>query len=190
MVFLVLKIVEWVRLIHMGYTFTSSQFFQYYFFLTAIHCVHLLIGFVVLGVLMYQLSNEKRRSQLTVETCATYWHIGRLLLGVDLRPALRGEVTVETAFNKRLFVVWLILVAISLVYLWIDHEASHQGIPTASAVVTVGAICLALIKVRIIMREFMEVRGAPRFLRRITDVWVVLMGVAMLGVYIAGRAVV
>ena len=74
LVFLILKIVEWVRLIHMGDTFTSSQFFQYYFFLTAIHCVHLLVGFVVLGVLVYQLSNEKRRSQSTVETCATYWH--------------------------------------------------------------------------------------------------------------------
>ena len=96
---------------------------------------------------------------------------------------------VETGFNKRLFVVWLILVAISLAYLWIDHEASHQGIPTASTVVTVGAICLAVIKVRIIMREFMEVRRAPRFLLRITDFWVVLMGVAMLGVYFAGRAV-
>jgi nitric oxide reductase NorE protein len=73
-VFLILKLVEWVRLIHMGDTFTSSQFFQYYFFLTAIHCVHLLVGFVALGVLLYQLSSEKRRSQLMVETCATYWH--------------------------------------------------------------------------------------------------------------------
>jgi hypothetical protein len=95
----------------------------------------------------------------------------------------------ETGFNKRLFVVWLILVAISLAYLWIDHAASHEGIPTASTVVTVGAICLALLKVRIIMREFMEVRSAPCFLLRITDFWVVLMGVAMLGVYLAGKAV-
>jgi len=69
-VFLVLKIVEWVRLIHLGHTFTSSEFFQYYFFLTAIHCVHLLIGFVVLGVLVWKLS----ASQEIVETCATYWH--------------------------------------------------------------------------------------------------------------------
>jgi hypothetical protein len=94
-----------------------------------------------------------------------------------------------TGFNKRLFVVWLVLVAISLAYLWIDHAASHEGIPTASTVVTVAAVCLALIKVRIIMREFMEVRSAPRFLLRITDFWVVLMGVAMLGVYLAGKAV-
>jgi hypothetical protein len=95
----------------------------------------------------------------------------------------------DTAFNKRLFVVWLVLVAISLAYLWIDHAASHEGLPTASTVVTVVAICFALIKVRIIMREFMEVRSAPRFLLRITDFWVLLMGVAMLGVYFAGKAV-
>jgi nitric oxide reductase NorE protein len=73
-VFLVLKVVEWARLIHSGHTFTSSPFLEYYFFLTAIHFVHLLIGFVVLGVLVYQLSDAGRRSQLTVETCATYWH--------------------------------------------------------------------------------------------------------------------
>ncbi len=72
--FLILKVVEWVRLIHAGHTFTSSEFFQYFFFLTAIHCIHLLIGFVVLGVLWYQLSDQKRRSQQTIETCATYWH--------------------------------------------------------------------------------------------------------------------
>jgi nitric oxide reductase NorE protein len=73
-VFLVLKIVEWARLIHFGHTFTSTQFFQYYFFLTAIHFVHLLIGFVVIGVLILQLKGPKRRRQETVETCATYWH--------------------------------------------------------------------------------------------------------------------
>ena len=93
------------------------------------------------------------------------------------------------SFNRRLFFVWLILVGITTSYLWIDHEATHSGVPTASAVITVAAICLALIKVRIIMREFMEVRGAPQLLCRLTDFWVVLMGVAMLGVYVAGKAI-
>ncbi len=43
----------------------QSDFFQYYFFLTGIHAIHLLIGFVVLGVLLYQLSGEagRRRSR-------------------------------------------------------------------------------------------------------------------------------
>jgi hypothetical protein len=91
--------------------------------------------------------------------------------------------------KKRLCGVWLILVAISLAYLWIDHVATRHGIPIASKVVTVFAICFALIKVRIIMRQFMEVRSAPPVLRRLTDFWVLLMGVALLGVYLAGIAV-
>jgi nitric oxide reductase NorE protein len=73
-IFLILKVVEWVRQIHLGNTFSSSDFFQYYFFLTAIHLVHVLIGFVVVGVSIHQLSSPKRRSQEVVETCATYWH--------------------------------------------------------------------------------------------------------------------
>ena len=73
-VFMVLKIAEWVRQIRIGNTFSHNDFFQYYFFLTAIHFVHLLIGFVALGVLVYQLSSPRRRSQELVETCATYWH--------------------------------------------------------------------------------------------------------------------
>ena len=96
---------------------------------------------------------------------------------------------VEDGFKTRLFGAWLILVAISLGYLWIDHVATHRGIPTASTVVTVFAICFALIKVRIIMREFMDVRNAPPVLRRLTDFWVLLMAVALLGVYFAGMAV-
>ncbi len=95
----------------------------------------------------------------------------------------------ESGFNKRLLGAWLILVAISLAYLWIDHAATHQGVPSASTVVTVGAICFALIKVRIIMREFMEARTAPRVLRRLTDYWLLLMAAALLGVYFAGRSV-
>jgi nitric oxide reductase NorE protein len=72
--FLVLKLVEWARLIHDGHTFTSSDFMQYFFFLTGMHAIHLLIGFVVLGVLIYQLHDPHRRSQVTIETCSTYWH--------------------------------------------------------------------------------------------------------------------
>jgi nitric oxide reductase NorE protein len=74
LVFLVSKILEWIKEIRMGNTFTSNEFFQHYFFLTSIHCIHVLIGFIVLGVLVYQLSSPRRRSQQLVETCATYWH--------------------------------------------------------------------------------------------------------------------
>lgn len=72
--FLVSKVLEWITEIRMGNTFTSDEFFQHYYFLTSIHCLHLLIGFVALGVAVYQLWSPARRSQQLVETCATYWH--------------------------------------------------------------------------------------------------------------------
>jgi nitric oxide reductase NorE protein len=77
--FLISKVTEWILLVHDGHGFTSNQFFLYYFFLTGIHLLHLLIGFIALGVVIYQLRSPKRRSKEIVETCATYWHTVDLL---------------------------------------------------------------------------------------------------------------
>ena len=74
LVFMVSKVFEWARQIHMGSGVSGNDFFTYYFFFTGIHFVHLLIGFIVLGVVVYQLWSPARRSQELVETCATYWH--------------------------------------------------------------------------------------------------------------------
>src|SRR6201993_3281617 len=76
-VFLFSKVFEWTRLVRMGNGFDSNDFFTYYYFLTGIHFVHLVIGFVVLGVVVYQLRSSARRDQelqKNIETCATYWH--------------------------------------------------------------------------------------------------------------------
>jgi nitric oxide reductase NorE protein len=73
-VFLVAKVVEWTRLIRMGFGLSTNEFFSHYFFLTAIHFLHLLIGFVAVGVVVYQLRSPARRSQQLIETGATYWH--------------------------------------------------------------------------------------------------------------------
>ncbi|WP_101946335.1 cytochrome C oxidase subunit IV family protein [Mycobacterium sp. 3519A] len=93
-------------------------------------------------------------------------------------------------FNKRLAVVWLVLTVMTLAYVWLDRSADDDGMLKASTVVTVSAIVIALVKVRIIFREFMEVRHAPVLLRRLTDGWVVLMAVCLLGSYFIGSAVV
>jgi nitric oxide reductase NorE protein len=77
--FLASKLTEWALLVRGGHGFTSNEFFMYYFFLTGIHLLHLLIGFIALGVAIYQLRSPKRRSQEIVETCATYWHTVDLL---------------------------------------------------------------------------------------------------------------
>ena len=90
-------------------------------------------------------------------------------------------------FNKRLLVVWLILASLTLTYLWIDQSAN--GSLQSSAIVTSSVIVIALVKVRIIFREFMEVRQAPVLLGRLTDAWVVLIAVALLGSYFIGTAI-
>jgi nitric oxide reductase NorE protein len=77
--FLASKITEWALLVHGGHGFTSNEFFEYYFFLTGIHLLHLLIGFITIGVIIYQLRRRERRSLEIVETCATYWHTVDLL---------------------------------------------------------------------------------------------------------------
>jgi Prokaryotic Cytochrome C oxidase subunit IV len=95
---------------------------------------------------------------------------------------------VSATFNKRLMFVWLVLTAMTLAYIWLDHSADDDGVLKASTVVTVSAIVIALVKVRIIFREFMEVRHAPVLLRRLTDVWVLVIGACLLGSYFIGSA--
>ncbi|WP_099042026.1 cytochrome C oxidase subunit IV family protein [Mycobacterium neglectum] len=95
----------------------------------------------------------------------------------------------STTFNTRLLIVWLILTSMTLAYIWIDNTADQNGTLRASTVVTVSAIVIALIKVRIIFREFMEVRHAPLLLCRLTDGWVVLIGTCLLGSYFVGSAI-
>ena len=89
--------------------------------------------------------------------------------------------------HTRLLVVWLALSAITLAQLGIgsaDAKAGHA----ASFALGASAVGIALLKVGVILREFMEVRHAPALLGRLTDLWVVFTGVALLGGYFAGLA--
>ena len=91
-------------------------------------------------------------------------------------------------FEKRLIVVWLALSAITLAQLGVGSVDDRAGL-TPNAVIAASAIGVALIKVRIIFREFMEVRHAPVLLGRLTDLWLVLTGAILLGVYLTGLAI-
>jgi nitric oxide reductase NorE protein len=75
LIFVGSKLFEWSQKVSEGLYFSTNEFFSFYYFLTAIHVLHVLIGFAVLGVAIYQLRSPLRRSQEVVETCATYWHM-------------------------------------------------------------------------------------------------------------------
>lgn len=95
----------------------------------------------------------------------------------------------SATFNKRLLVVWLVLSSMTLAYIGMDYVVDDDGVLRPSAVVTVSAIVIALVKLRIIFREFMEVRHAPALLRRLTDAWVLIVGVCLIGTYFIGSAI-
>lgn len=91
----------------------------------------------------------------------------------------------HTAFETRLAIVWLALSLISATSLLVGGTDAEAGLQ-ASAAITVGVIAVALIKVRIIMREFMEIRHAPPLLNRLTDLWLATTAASLLGIYLFG----
>jgi hypothetical protein len=98
-------------------------------------------------------------------------------------------VTVDTRSKKRLLITLLCLWAMTVGYSVLDGFVDDGRVPSASGPVTVSAVVIALVKVRIIFREFMEVRHAPVLLSRLTDLCLALMAVVMLGSYVIGRSV-
>ena len=91
----------------------------------------------------------------------------------------------SSGFERRLLVVWLALSAVTIAQLGVGSVDDQPGLSPNGAIAA-GAILIALVKVRIIFREFMEVRHAPVLLGRLTDLWVVLTGVALLAGHLAG----
>ena len=89
--------------------------------------------------------------------------------------------------GKRLLAVWLVLAAATLMSLWVGSSDGRDGL-APSAAVTVTAIVIAIVKTRIIFREFMELRHAPVLLGRLADLWLALTAVGLLGSYFLGMA--
>ena len=94
----------------------------------------------------------------------------------------------NAVFEKRLLVVVLALSAITMVSVSIGSR-DGQDVLRPNAAATTSAIVIALVKSRVIFREFMDVRHAPVLLGRLTDLWLVVTGASLLGCYFFGLAV-
>jgi hypothetical protein len=94
-------------------------------------------------------------------------------------------VIVSAGAEKRLLLVWLALSAVTLAQLGVG-SLDVPDAARSNAAITSAAIGIAFVKVRIIFREFMEVRHAPAWLCRLTDLWVAVAGVSLLGAYFVG----
>lgn len=78
---------------------------------------------------------------------------------------------------------WLLLVAITVGSWWLA-PAQYSDTLRASVPITVLVLALTLIKSRLIIRQFMEVRTAPRWLKLATDGWLVVLFGAILAIYL------
>ncbi|HTU64163.1 MAG TPA: cytochrome c oxidase subunit 3 [Polyangiales bacterium] len=72
--FVVSKLSEWHFEIQRGYNFETNDFFAFYFFLTGIHVVHVLLGFVFMGVALFKLRERDAHSD-ALEIAGIYWHM-------------------------------------------------------------------------------------------------------------------
>lgn len=74
LLFIASKSTEWMVEIARGHSFGSNEFFSFYFFLTGIHVMHVLIGIVFMTATVINLRSATP-SQESIEVSATYWHM-------------------------------------------------------------------------------------------------------------------
>jgi len=79
---------------------------------------------------------------------------------------------------------WIVLSAITIVSWWLAPGHTRGAAAAASVPITVVVVLLALIKGRIIIRYFMEVRTAPPWLKLFTDVWLTIFWAGVLAIYL------
>lgn len=84
--------------------------------------------------------------------------------------------------SRTALVVWAVLVGATLASWWLGiDEGGDPG--DGASVATIGVLVIAFVKVRLVGRHFMEVRGAPLLLRVLFDVYVVAICTALCVIY-------
>ena len=80
-VFAGLKVTEYVIEIGSGHTISTSSFFMYYFIITGIHLLHLIVGVIALTVIAFRRRRDwdPERNRVVLECGASYWHLIDLL---------------------------------------------------------------------------------------------------------------
>ncbi|GAA2738269.1 cytochrome C oxidase subunit IV family protein [Actinocorallia aurantiaca] len=80
-------------------------------------------------------------------------------------------------------IVWAALSA-ATVLAWLLAPGESPSATNLDKELVVAVVALGLIKCRLIIRYFMEVRHAPRGLQIATDGWLAVVWLALLGIYL------
>lgn len=85
--------------------------------------------------------------------------------------------------GRAITVAWLVLCAITIGSWWLaPGHTSTTALP--SVAVTTAVVVFGVIKGRLVIRYFMAVNDAPRWLKLSTDAWLVALWAAVLAIYL------
>jgi nitric oxide reductase NorE protein len=73
--FVLIKVYEWQSEISRGFTLPHNEFFMFYYMLTGVHLLHVLLGMLILGIGLRELHKADQPRASMVEAGATYWHM-------------------------------------------------------------------------------------------------------------------
>jgi len=74
-VFPLLKMFEWIPEVSAGLTPGTNLFFMFYYVMTGLHLLHVLVGLTLMGFVMNTLRTAARPTVRFVETAGLYWHM-------------------------------------------------------------------------------------------------------------------
>ena len=86
--------------------------------------------------------------------------------------------------TRRITYTWVVLSAITVAS-WLLARTDDGAHLNPSTPITVTVLVLALLKIRLVLRSFAEVRTAPRWLHLFTDLWLAALGITVLALYLA-----
>jgi hypothetical protein len=86
--------------------------------------------------------------------------------------------------SRVITMAWVVLSVITIASWWLA-PGHASGVAAASVPITVTVIVLGVIKSRMILRYFMEIRTAPAWLKLATDAWLAILWLAILVIYLA-----
>ncbi len=72
--FPILKMIEWIPKIEAGHTPGENLFFMFYYVMTGLHLLHVLLGLCIMAFMLRQLKTAKPNVQF-VEVGGIYWHM-------------------------------------------------------------------------------------------------------------------
>jgi hypothetical protein len=88
-----------------------------------------------------------------------------------------------TAYLRgRLTLVWMVLVLATVATWWLGARGESERLDLNLSL-TAGVVAIALVKIRLVVWHFMEVRTAPAWLRWNCDGWLAFLGLMIFALY-------